>query len=647
MKELRIIVFLSLLVCLGNHAYSKQIIMKSPNNQIVIELENADKKIAYLVKKANETILDTGSLDIVVNNERLSLNSGIYVKKKYVYKKQHKLLGVKSKSKYYANNYIIGFREKNTKTEFNIEFSLSNEGIAFRYICINDKHNFVKNEESIFKFKENPVVWFAERNNSWKLKTYAGEFKHCFLNELHTISPMGPIQMAPLLFENSNGTYTLLTEAALYDYSGMRLEALGNNSIRTNFTEGEKGFEVKGDVITPWRVLIIADNLNSLVNNNMIAGLNPAYSKKLFKNRDWIKPGIALTSFFSTGVGTPIEERNNVDIVAKLKLDYLLIDDGWEKWENKWENLEMITRYAKNKKIGIWAWKHSDEIINKKDNYYLMRSFIDTLSNIGVQGVKVDFMNSEDKSTIDFEIALLEYTASKRIMVNFHGCHKPTGESIKYPNELTREGIRGWELNGMKEGPIGSTHNTALPFTRCILGNADYTPLCYTAPGNTTWAHQLATLISFTSPFLCIPEDPAFLVSDTRVSSFNSILSKLPTVWDETLVLPGSKIGETAILARRYKNDWYVAVLNAEKGKTIDIKLDFLKKKKYKTEIFSDDLEAKPIDITGLNKKIPVDLHGINTAIPFKKTQVEVKRNSIISLEIARNGGAFIKLTTQ
>ena len=87
--------------------------------------------------------------------------------------------------------------------------------------------------------------------------------------------------------------------------------------------------------------------------------------------------------------------------------------------------------------------------------------------------------------------------------------------------------------------------------------------------------------------------------------------------------------------------------MNAEKGKTIDIKLDFLKKKKYKTEIFSDDLEAKPIDITGLNKKIPVDLHGINTAIPFKKAQVEVKRNSIISLEIARNGGAFIKLTTQ
>ncbi len=40
---------------------------------------------------------------------------------------------------------------------------------------------------------------------------------------------------------------------------------------------------------------------------------------------------------------------------------------------------------------------------------------------------------------------------------------------------MTREGVRGMELNIMNE-PIPAWHNAALPFTRFIMGPADYTP---------------------------------------------------------------------------------------------------------------------------------------------------------------------------
>jgi len=30
-------------------------------------------------------------------------------------------------------------------------------------------------------------------------------------------------------------------------------------------------------------------------------------------------------------------------------------------------------------------------------------------------------------------------------MVNFHGANKPAGESRTWPNEMTREGVRGLE----------------------------------------------------------------------------------------------------------------------------------------------------------------------------------------------------------
>jgi alpha-glucosidase len=36
----------------------------------------------------------------------------------------------------------------------------------------------------------------------------------------------------------------------------------------------------------------------------------------------------------------------------------------------------------------------------------------------------------------------------------------------------------------------------------------------------------------------------------------------VPVTWDEMRILPGSKIGETVIVARRHGTDWHLAVLN-------------------------------------------------------------------------------------
>ena len=55
------------------------------------------------------------------------------------------------------------------------------------------------------------------------------------------------------------------------------------------------------------------------------------------------------------------------------------------------------------------------------------------------------------------------------------------------------------------------------------------------------------------------------------------LLLRVPSVWDETIVLPPSKIGEVAVFARRSGEDWYLAVQNANKGEgSIEIDLSFL-----------------------------------------------------------------------
>jgi len=112
----------------------------------------------------------------------------------------------------------------------------------------------------------------------------------------------------------------------------------------------------------------------------------------------------------------------------------------------------------------------------------------------------------------------LKECALRSLMVNFHGCQSPSGESYTYPNEITREGIRGLELNKMSEGPITSYHNALLPFTRLAVGHGDYTPLSFVNPGNTTFAHQLATMVAFNSPLQVVAEDPEILLHNSLVT---------------------------------------------------------------------------------------------------------------------------------
>ena len=57
-------------------------------------------------------------------------------------------------------------------------------------------------------------------------------------------------------------------------------------------------------------------------------------------------------------------------------------------------------------------------------------------------------------------------------------------------------------------------------------------------------------------------------------------------------MLPGSKIGELAIFARRSADTWYLAVFNGSQGeRNINLPFSFLSGgKKYEAELYTDDL---------------------------------------------------------
>jgi alpha-glucosidase len=168
------------------------------------------------------------------------------------------------------------------------------------------------------------------------------------------------------------------------------------------------------------------------------------------------------------------------------------------------------------------------------------------------------------------------------MFVNIHDDYRPSGLSRTLPNLLTQEGVRG------AEHAPGAAHETVLPFTRFLIGAADYTIPYYYEPavGASTRTHQLALTVVFFSPlkFVLWYDSPASYKGEPEIELFG----RVPTTWDETVVLHAVP-GEAVALARRKGVEWYLGAITNGSARTLDLPLDFLPAgTTYRAHIYRD-----------------------------------------------------------
>lgn len=251
-------------------------------------------------------------------------------------------------------------------------------------------------------------------------------------------------------------------------------------------------------------------------------------------------------------------------LAGELGFEHHVIEGFWSRWSDA--EIKELVAYANQRHVGIWVWKHSKSLRDPQARH----EFLKRCHDLGITGVKIDFFDHEAKEMIDLYQALLQETAEQKLLVNFHGANKPTGEARTWPNELTREAIKGMEASKLQDR---ATHDATLPFTRYLAGPGDYTVMHFGARrGNTTWAHQIATAVVFNEPLLTYAAHPANILSNPAVEMIKSI----PAIWDETRVLPVSEIGEVAAFARRSGDRWFLAVVDGTNARSLQIPLAFL-----------------------------------------------------------------------
>lgn len=580
--------------------------------QAKMNLEVKANQLSFEVSYKGEPVISSSALGMNVDNDLLGHKAEI--------------ISVDTTTNQYKTYTIEGQRG----LTYYIDAWEFDDGAALRYRIPSEGPKCVYNEQTSYTFPQDTRVWYA-----------SGPFQYGWLQayqDRKTDSINNELLAPPATFLLPNGTYAAITEANLFNFHGAVLFGQENNRVQFGYVENkghvESGIltglpsgkyshaEVRhqpwiaapragsAEIVTPWRVLMLADNLNGLVNNQIIAQVSDQPDQTLFpqgKNTEWIKPGRSVFTWLVEGPDrlSVANHKKYVDGSAELGLQSVVVDDGWELWHqteknpdnrSKWDFLKELVDYGKEKNVDIWVWRSSSPRPGNTSDIGLIdpderKSFMKRCADIGVKGLKIDFLHTENLFTVNFMESILRDAAKEKLMVIFHGVNKPTGDSYTYPNLLAKEAVRGLECVGGEgswaPGPAWPYHNTVLPFTRWLVGPADYTPLNFRAfcPSSISFTHQLASMYMLTSPMLILAAD----MEDMLTCPGRMFIEEVPVTWDETRVLPESSIGELAAVARRKGDVWYLSVLNGEKPFHGELTLDFLPKGTYRMTIAADE----------------------------------------------------------
>jgi alpha-glucosidase len=562
------------------------LLTKSPDGKVEFKIFTTNGQLNYAVSFMGKPVIETSPMNMLVDGSNLSSSVRLGEVENYKINEQYATRGVHSMARNNCNGTRIAIA---SKTSYFVDVRVFNDGIAFRF-TIPGSGDRVPDEATVFRIPSASSIWYHEFYYH-----YEGQHRKRNISELQK----GEWAAPPITFKLPSGYYASITEANLVNYAGMALQADGKGGLVTRLGHVQpssypfahdykledalrlgRPAVISGPITTPWRAIIIGKDLNTMVNTDLVTNLCAPPDKTFFPggmNTDWVKPGRSVWTWLDGGDRTLAGMKEFSKLAGELGYEYNTVDAFWSRWTDA--QIKELVDTSANYSVKVWLWQHGRNVRDKAER----RAFFKRCHDLGVVGVKLDAFSNESKEFIDLYQECLRDAAEFKLMVNFHGNNKPSGESRTWPNEMTREGIRGLEYGRSQDA--WAVHNTTLPFTRLLAGHGDYTPLVFSERKlETTWAHQIATAIIFTSPVLVFGGNPKTFLANPALA----VLKNIKGTWDETVVLPVSEIGEIAAFARRSGDNWFLAVLNGNQQKNFQMPLQFLGDGWYEATVISD-----------------------------------------------------------
>lgn len=538
----------------------------SPNGKISASLEGKTLKLNYNNKHVIDILVDvTGSKDT-----DFSLVSKITAD-------YQMLSGKRLHCTNEANEYRLE----------NLVLRLYNDGAAFRYEYNLKENSDIPAEHTAYIIPENTKRWMQQWTDAYEaLFPLTTSYKTAPVASFSAISKSAEGWNNrwgyPSLIEAQDGVFALISEANIEKTQSA--SCLYNDKEVYRVVADENNAKVSGAWHTPWRV-VITGQLKDIVESTLVTDV--ADENKL-EDTSWIKPGVVSWIYWAYNHGSNDYNiiKKYVDMAAKLKLPYVLIDAEWDTMKGG-KSIEDAVKYALSKDVKPIIWYNSSVgwVDGAPTPKYRLNKAEDRekefawCEKIGVAGVKIDFFSGDNLKNMEYCIDLLESAARHHLLVNFHGATIPRGWQRTYPNLMSTEGVYGaeWYNNVPTFTTKAACHNATLPFTRNVIGPMDYTPCAFSDsqhPHITTNAHELALTVLYESALQHLADKPESYYAQPQ--SVQDFFGSLPTVWDETRFISGYP-GESVVIARRSKNTWYVAGINgSDIARTIPLSLSKL-----------------------------------------------------------------------
>ena len=530
-----------------------------------------------------------------------------------------------------ANRTVVAF-----EGNWRIALVARNDGVAYRFETSFPDRVKVLSEAAGIRFPDAEAAVYAGYCRGGRDPLQCSWESVYVTTNAAGVASAGQTVYLPLVIKHADGVVVCVTESDLRDYPGWNMKRVGGDvpelgacmARRPSKTEFRNGKEVgspenplrhiivtereahiaetDGTRTYPWRVFMLAADESRLCEADIVYALaTPSRIKKT----DWVRPGKVAWEWwncwnvsgvpFRAGCNTAIYEYY-IDFAAEFGVEYVIMDEGWSKKLNVMElnpetDVPHLVKYANARGVGIILWCAWPQLVGRQNEVF------GKYAKMGVKGFKIDFMDRDDQLLENFLEETAKIAADWKLVIDYHGMHKPTGLSRTYPNILNYEGVYGLEQTKWAQD-VDFPRNDLLAFyCRMSAGPMDYTPGAMlnmtkeqyrpnlAQPGSQgTRVHQMALMTLYEAPLQMLCDSPTQYLRNRECFAF---MSKVPVVWDETVALAGS-MEEYAAIARRKGDEWYVAAINSWAPRKVSIGTSFLRDGKWRAEFFADGINA-------------------------------------------------------
>ncbi len=672
--------------------------LTSPDGRLkasVFLLENG--QAAYTISYDDELIIDTSTLGFEFLDqpplaENLTVGDVTHRQFSEIWEMPW------GEQRHVENNYremrVLLEETDELKRRFYLYFRLYNDGLGFRFEFPeqeNMQQVLITDEHTHFALTGDHLAWWTP--GDWDI--YEHLYSTTLLTEIDAISKRDHPNLAqtfspynavntPVTMKTDDGLHLSFHEAALIDYSGITLgidkENLAMYSILVGTEREDFKVVQQTPFSTPWRMIQVAERAGDLIESRMILNLN---EPNKLGDVSWLKPAKYMGIWWEMHIGksswdytddrdfdswedakphgrhgaTTENSKYYIDFAAKHGIDALLIEGwytGWEHWIGHADregifdfvtpypdfDLDEVTSYAKEKGVRLVMHHETSSAVTtyeqQLDTAYAL------MSHYGYDMVKTGYVGTiipegeyhHGQWMVNHYMRVIEKAAEHKVMVNIHEPIMATGLRRTYPNDATREGLRGQEFNAWAtDGGNPPEHLPIVAFTRMLAGPIDYTPGIFNIKldpyrpdnqVNTTLAQQLALYVVIYGPMQMVADLPKYYEGHPAFP----FIKDVGVDWENSLVLNG-EVGEYVTIVReeRETGNWFLGSITNEEAREIIIDTNFLDpEKSYKVTLYADGGDA----------------HWDDNPTSYKIKSLNVDHTSTVSLKLAPGGGAAI-----